>query len=363
MSLSAGIVGLPNAGKSTLFNALTHAGALVGNYPFSTVDPNSGTVPVPDDRLGALAAVFSPPKIIPTSVTFIDIAGLVRGASKGEGLGNQFLGHIRAVDAMVLVVRAFDDGNVIHVEGTVDPVRDVDIIETELLLADLEVVMRRRDKTDRNSRLQKEKSDEERAALAQLVAALEEGTPLRVAPLTQEARELAKEMSLLTSLPMIVVANVSEEEAGSDIVPDALRERATKSGARCLPISARIESEISELEPEEQTEFLTSVGLTEPGLRRLARETYDLLSLCTFFTAGEKEVRAWTVVKGATAVDAAGTIHTDFAKGFIRAEVVDWHELVDSGSYASVRDKGRLRVEGRDYTVVNGDVMHFRFNV
>ncbi|HXA27831.1 MAG TPA: redox-regulated ATPase YchF [Candidatus Angelobacter sp.] len=363
MSLSVGIVGLPNAGKSTLFNALTKAGAAVGNYPFTTIEPNTGIVPVPDPRLQQLAALFNPPRIIPTTVTFTDIAGLVRGASRGEGLGNQFLGHIRDTDAIALVVRCFDDGDVTHVEGSVDPVRDIDLLELELQLADLESVGRRLDKTERTSRLQKDHAEETVAILRRVREHLDGGQPVRTLPLTAEEKERIRDLSLLTAKPILVVANVDENDPSGAQVLQRVAERAEQAGGEAVAVSARIESELSELDADDQREFLASLGLNEPGLNRLARSAYHLLHLVTFFTAGEKEVRAWTVRRGQTAIDAAGEIHTDFAKGFIRAEVVGATDLIAGGSYAAVREQGRLRLEGRDYVVQDGDVMHFRFNV
>jgi len=361
MGVSVGIVGLPNAGKSTLFNALTHAGAQVGNYPFTTIEPNTGIVSVPDSRIDQLAELFHPPKTVPATVTFTDIAGLVRGASKGEGLGNQFLGHIRECDAIALVVRDFRDDDVVHVDGSVDPVRDIGVIELELQLADLDTVSKRLERIEKAARLQKEKSAETIAVYKKLQAHLETGSSVRTLSLLPEERSLSRDLFLLTGLPLMVVVNVAED--GQTAVDERILARAREAGGNAIAISARIESEIAELEPSEQAEFLESIGLHEPGLHRLAHDAYDLLGLITFFTAGEKEVRAWTVQTGATALDAAGTIHTDFAKGFIRAEVIDWRELVDAGSYAAARDAGKQRLEGRDYIVHDGDVMHFRFNV
>ena len=362
MALSVGIVGLPNAGKSTLFNALTRAGALVGNYPFTTIEPNTGVVAVPDARLDRLAAIFSPPRVIPTSVTFTDIAGLVRGASRGEGLGNQFLGHIRECDAIALVARDFEDPDVSHVEGAVDPERDLEVIELELQLADLETVTRRLQRQEKTARLQKEKSAEAIETMRRVHDHLDAGQPLRTLALTDEERGHLRELYLLTAHPLIVVVNVGEREAAAP-PPEHLVELARRHGGDCLVISARIEAEIAELPADDRREFLASLGLTEPGLDRLAREAYALLDLVTFFTAGEKEVRAWTLRRGGTALEAAGTIHTDFARGFIRAEVVDAEDLIAAGSYAAVREAGRQRLEGRDYVVRDGDVVHFRFNV
>lgn len=363
MGLSVGIVGLPNAGKSTLFNALTRAGAVVGNYPFTTIEPNTGVVPIPDVRLEQLAAIFNPPRVIPTTVTFTDIAGLVRGASRGEGLGNQFLGHIRETDAIALVVRCFDDGDVTHVEGSVDPVRDIDLLELELQLADLESVGKRLDKTERTSRLQKDKAEEELEVLRRVREHLDAGQPVRTLGLSPEQRGAFRDLFLLTAKPILVVANVDENDPTGAAVLRAVEERAERSGGEAVAVSARIESELSELDADDQRDFLASLGLAEPGLNRLARSAYHLLELLTFFTAGEKEVRAWTVRRGETAIDAAAEIHTDFAKGFIRAEVVAAADLIAAGSNAAVREQGRLRLEGRDYLVQDGDVMHFRFNV
>jgi hypothetical protein len=362
MGLSVGIVGLPNAGKSTLFNAMTKAGAVVGNYPFTTIEPNTGIVPIPDPRLDKLAAIFDPPKVIPATVTFTDIAGLVRGASQGEGLGNQFLGHIRECDAIAMVSRDFADPDVTHVEGSVDPIRDLDVIELELILADVDTVTKRLEKSEKTARLQKEKAEEQIALMQKLLDHLNEAKPARTLSLTPEQQALARDLWLLTIKPMLVIANVDESKAAGD-PSQALIGRAQQSGADALTVSARIESEISELPPEDQEEFLSSLNLTQPGLHRVAKHAYSLLRLVTFLTAGEKEVRAWTVRDGDTALDAAATIHTDFAKGFIRAEVSDAQDLIALGSYAALRDAGKQRLEGRDYVVRDGDVMHFRFNV
>lgn len=357
-----GIVGLPNAGKSTLFNALTRAGAAVGNYPFTTIEPNTGVVAVPDSRLDRLAALFQPPRVIPASVTFTDIAGLVRGASRGEGLGNRFLGHIRECDAIALVVRGFAESDITHVEGSVDPLRDIDVVELELVLADLETVSRRLERTERTARLQKEKAEETVELLARVRHHLDAGQPVRIMPLTPQERSLLRELWLLTAHPLVVVVNVAEDAVATEPPPEVV-ERAQRSGGEAMSISARIEAELVELESEDRAGFLEDLGIGEPGLNRLARQAYALLDLVTFFTAGEKEVRAWELRRGLTAVDAAGTIHTDFARGFIRAEVCDVEELLAAGSYAALRDSGRQRLEGRDYVVRDGDVVHFRFNV
>ena len=362
MTLSVGIVGLPNAGKSTLFNALTRAGAAVGNYPFTTIEPNTGVVPVPDERLDRLAAIFNPPRVIPATVTFTDIAGLVRGASRGEGLGNRFLGHIREADATALVVRAFADPDVSHVEGAVDPVRDIDVIELELQLADIDTVSRRLERTERTARLQKDKEVDTIALLQRVSAHLDAGRPVRTMALSDSERAELRELWLLTAKPLLVVVNV-EEHSAAEPVPQAVVDRAAQAGGEAIAVSARIESELLDLDADERGAFLADLGLQAPGLHRVARTAYHLLHLLTFFTAGEKEVRAWTLPRGGTAIDAAAVIHTDFAKGFIRAEVVDVESLVAAGSYAAVREQGRQRLEGRDYVVRDGDVVHFRFNV
>ncbi len=362
MSLSVGIVGLPNAGKSTLFNALTRANATVGNYPFTTIEPNTGMVPVPDTRLDRLAELFRPPKVIPAMVTFTDIAGLVRGASRGEGLGNKFLGHIRECDAIALVVRDFEDSDITHVEGSVDPVRDIDVVELELQLADLESVTRRLEKVEKTVRLQKEKAAETISLLQRVRDHLDSAAPVRTMQLGAGDRESLRDLWLLTANPIVVVVNVAEGAAVSEPSP-ALRARAAQSGADIVVISARIESELAELDPADRGAFLADLGIAEPGLDLLARHAYGLLDLVTFFTAGEKEVRAWQLRRGLTALDAAGTIHTDFAKGFIRAEVSDAEDLLAAGSYNALREQGKQRLEGRDYVIRDGDVVHFRFNI
>ena len=362
MSLAVGIVGLPNAGKSTLFNALTKAGAVVGNYPFTTIEPNTGMVPVPDTRLDRLAELFQPPKIIPAMVTFTDIAGLVRGASRGEGLGNKFLGHIRECDAIALVVRDFEDSDITHVEGSVDPVRDIDVVELELQLADLETVGKRLEKVEKTVRLQKEKATETIMVLQRVRDHLDRAAPVRTMQLSVGDREMLRDLWLLTANPMVVVVNVAEGAAVAE-PSAAVRARAAQSGADVVVISARIESELAELEPGDRGAFLADLGIAEPGLDLLARHAYGLLDLVTFFTAGEKEVRAWQLRHGLTALDAAGTIHTDFAKGFIRAEVSDAEDLLAAGSYNALREQGKQRLEGRDYLIRDGNVVHFRFNV
>jgi GTP-binding protein YchF len=365
LSLTIGIVGLPNVGKSTLFNAMTQAGALVANYPFATIDPNTGIVQVPDERLDRLAELFQPPSVVPATVTFVDIAGLVKGASEGEGLGNQFLAHIRECDAIAMVVRAFEDPNVSHVTGAIDPATDVATVDAELVLADLETVQRRLERAEKAARQGQKGAAEELAVLKRVAAALDDAVPARRLGLTEEEKGLLRDLSLLSLKPVIFIANVAEADVASTSGPlvDAVAAVAAAEGARWLPISARIESELRELDADEAREFMASLGLRESGLDRLAREAYELLGLITFLTAGEKEVRAWTVRRGTRAPQAAGAIHTDFERGFIKAEVVDWKALVEAGGWNQAKAIGKVRIEGKDYVFQDGDTTIFRFNV
>ena len=365
--MKLGIVGLPNVGKSTLFNSLTKAGAESANYPFCTIDPNIGVVAVPDERLGKLAALYDSAKITPAVIEFVDIAGLVKGASKGEGLGNQFLANIREVDAIVHVVRCFEDSNVVHVDGSVNPMRDIETIDLELIFSDLEILERRISKTVRGARNDKMLA-KELDFLKRIQGVLEEGKPASAVE-TDDEDELKwfSEYNLLTAKPVIFAANVSEDDLADDGASNeyvqAVREHAQSTGSKVFVICAKIEEEIAELEDDEKEMFLEDLGIAESGLDKLIKASYSLLGLISYLTAGEKETRAWTITKGMKAPQAAGKIHSDFERGFIRAEVVNYQDLLDCGSYAAAKEKGLVGLEGKDYVMQDGDVVIFRFNV
>lgn len=365
MGFRAGIVGLPNVGKSTLFNALTSAGAAASNFPFCTIEPNVGVVPMPDDRLQVIDQWVHTEKIVPTLMEFVDIAGLVRGASKGEGLGNQFLGKIMEVDAICHVVRCFDDPNIVHVEGSVDPLRDISTIETELILKDLEAVTKTADRLQKQAKSGSSKeAAEQLAALRTIEGHLNAGKPCRTLPEIERLSQILFPFRLITAKKVLYAANVAADTLGKENpLVKKVEEHAAKEGSQVVPLCAALEAEIAELPAADRPEFLKSMGIAEPGLDRLIKKGYELLGLISYFTAGPKEIRAWTIKKGWTAKQAAGVIHSDFEKGFIRAEVISYKDFVECGGEAKAKEKGKLRIEGKEYIVQDADIMHFRFSV
>lgn len=365
MSLTAGIVGLPNVGKSTLFNAITKKSILMANYPFATIDPNVGVVIVPDERIDVLKNMYNPERVIPTTYEFTDIAGLVKGASNGEGLGNKFLSHIREVDAVVEVVRCFDDENIIHVDGSVDPIRDIEVINVELVLSDLEIVTSRINKIGKKAMTTKNKDDvKEIELLERIKEALESNIPVRKLGLDEEEKKLISSFNLITLKPIIYALNVEDNDINTgNNYTKLVEDYAKKEGSETAIICAKLESELSELDEEDKKLFLDDLGIKESGVERLINKTYDLLGLATFFTVGKDEVRAWTFKKGSKAPECAGIIHSDFEKGFIKAEVMSYNDLVNAGSELKVRELGKARIEGKEYIMQDGDICHFRFNV
>ena len=365
MSLTAGIVGLPNVGKSTLFNAIPKKSILMANYPFATIDPNVGVVIVPDERIDVLKNMYNPERVIPTTYEFTDIAGLVKGASNGEGLGNKFLSHIREVDAVVEVVRCFDDENIIHVDGSVDPIRDIEVINVELVLSDLEIVTSRINRIGKKAMTTKNKDDvKEIELLERIKEALESNIPVRKLGLDEEEKKLISSFNLITLKPIIYALNVEDNDINTgNNYTKLVEDYAKKEGSETAIICAKLESELSELDEEEKKLFLDDLGIKESGVERLINKTYDLLGLATFFTVGKDEVRAWTFKKGSKAPECAGIIHSDFEKGFIKAEVMSYNDLVNAGSELKVRELGKARIEGKEYIMQDGDICHFRFNV